>query len=148
MITIKCDYDSANCMLKVLIVDTGCGILKKDQGKITKMFSRIFSGGQNGSGVGLGLNICKHITRQFGGDITINSEPGQGSKIKFSFKVHNALFKDDSLDEEEIRKQQRLAKIELEKEQKRILEKQRRERAEQSVLENKRMQDVSHIGSE
>lgn len=29
-ITIKCDYDSANCMLKVLIVDTGCGILKKD----------------------------------------------------------------------------------------------------------------------
>ena len=75
-----------------------------------------------GSGVGLGLNICKHITRQFGGDIKISSEPGQGSKIEFTFKVHNALFKDDSLDEEEIRKQERLAKFELEKEQKRIIE--------------------------
>ena len=87
------------------------------------MFARIFTGTQNGSGIGLGLNICKYITRQFGGDITINSEPGQGSKIKFTFKVHNALFKDDSLDEEEIQKQERLAKLEQEKEQKRIKEK-------------------------
>ena len=68
------------------------------------MFSRIFSGNQVGPGVGLGLNICKHITRQFGGDIIINSEPGQGSKIEFTFKVQNALFKDDSLDEEDIQK--------------------------------------------
>jgi K+-sensing histidine kinase KdpD len=88
------------------------------------MFSRIFSSSQNGSsGVGLGLNICKHIIRQFGGDINISSEPGQGSKVKFTFKVHNALFKDDSLDEEEIRKQERLAKIERDKEQKRIQDK-------------------------
>ena len=75
------------------------------------MFSRIFSGNQMGSGVGLGLNISKHICKQFGGDIVINSEPGQGSKIEFTFRVQNALFKDDSLDEEEIRKQERLAKI-------------------------------------
>ena len=120
-ISIKCNYDSANCMLKVLISDTGCGILKRDLSKITKMFARVFSGKQMGSGVGLGLYICKHITREFGGDIVINSEPGQGSKIEFTFKVYNALFKDDSTDEEEVRKQERMTKVQREKEQKEMM---------------------------
>jgi hypothetical protein len=135
-------------MLRVLISDTGCGILTKDQSKITKMFSRIFSGNQVGPGVGLGLNICKHITRQFEGDIIINSEPGQGSKIEFTFKVQNALFKDDSLDEEDIGKQERLAKIQMEKEQKKVMEKNNKEMAEMSRIENIRMGEISSLGSE
>jgi hypothetical protein len=98
--------------------------------------------------VGLGLNICRHITRQFGGDIYITSEPGQGSRVEFTFKVHNALYKEDSVDEEDIRKQERLAKIQQEKEQKRILDEQKRKRLEESRIENLMMAEVSALGSE
>jgi len=41
----------------------------------------------NKNGVGLGLNIAKDICQVFGGDITIESEVGQGSTFKFYFDI-------------------------------------------------------------
>ena len=41
----------------------------------------------NRSGVGLGLYIAKQITKQFDGDINVDSEVGEGSTFTFRFKL-------------------------------------------------------------
>lgn len=41
----------------------------------------------NSQGVGLGLYICKKIAQTFGGDATVESKYGQGSKFTFTFML-------------------------------------------------------------
>ena len=41
----------------------------------------------NTSGIGLGLVISKEIVNIFGGEITLESEPGVGSTFVLTFKV-------------------------------------------------------------
>jgi signal transduction histidine kinase len=43
----------------------------------------------NKNGVGLGLYIAKQITNQFGGDIDVDSEVGEGSNFTFRFRLYN-----------------------------------------------------------
>lgn len=67
------------------IRDTGVGINPK---KIPYMFKPGTHEGNTGtegeSGTGLGLVICKDFIEKNGGDIWIESEPGQGSVVYFS----------------------------------------------------------------
>ena len=42
----------------------------------------------NVHGIGLGLNISKHILEQFGGKIDVESEFGKGSTFKFRLKLY------------------------------------------------------------
>ncbi|MBI9075010.1 MAG: PAS domain-containing protein [Desulfatibacillum sp.] len=64
--------------VRISFSDTGCGIAQEDQSRI---FEPYFSTKSRGSqrGMGLGLATCLSIVKKHGGDITVESTPGQGA---------------------------------------------------------------------
>ncbi len=62
------------------VIDTGAGIPKEAQAYIFEPFRQVDgSETRTHKGVGLGLSIVKQLTELMGGEITIESEVGQGS---------------------------------------------------------------------
>ena len=68
LITISAEDDSQNTTISV--VDSGSGIPKD---KITQIFDPLFT--TKSSGTGLGLQICKQIIEQHGGEISVINNP-------------------------------------------------------------------------
>ena len=67
------------------VKDTGVGIDHENLEAIFQPFEQEHSGvSRKYGGTGLGLSISRSIVRLFGGDITVNSEPGKGSEFSFS----------------------------------------------------------------
>jgi PAS domain S-box-containing protein len=83
--------DNGVIILKIEVADTGIGISKEEQGRLFSVFEQL-DGGLNRryGGVGLGLVISKRIIELMGGDIWVDSEPGQGSKFTFTCKLKEA----------------------------------------------------------
>jgi CheY-like chemotaxis protein/anti-sigma regulatory factor (Ser/Thr protein kinase) len=66
--------------LKFEIADTGIGIRHADAEKLFGNFSRLDSRSNQGvEGAGLGLAITRSLCRAMGGDVTVESEYGEGS---------------------------------------------------------------------
>lgn len=63
--------------IRVSIQDSGPGIPEDQREQIFDEFVRMEPGARGGSG--LGLAISRRLARLLGGDITVESEPGQGS---------------------------------------------------------------------
>ena len=62
------------------VKDTGPGITANDSLHLFERFYRGEAGRKSGApGTGLGLAICREIAGQLGGDITLDSPPGQGA---------------------------------------------------------------------
>ncbi len=71
---IAADDDTATIHVR----DQGVGISKDDQARIFERFFRVRST-SNLPGTGLGLYMCRKYMQMHGGDISVESEPGQGS---------------------------------------------------------------------
>jgi signal transduction histidine kinase len=67
--------------LQIRVSDTGAGIPADKQEYIFEEFSRI--GSHDKSGAGLGLAISRLLARALGGDITVDSTVGLGSRFTF-----------------------------------------------------------------
>ena len=71
--------------VEVTVSDTGEGIRPED---LPQIFESFYRGEKSRSrltgGSGLGLAISRGIVRAHGGDITVESEPGRGSRFTFS----------------------------------------------------------------
>jgi len=70
--------------VRVDIEDTGIGISEKD---LTHMFEKFFRAEGSSSetpGTGLGLAVTKSLVEVMGGEISVNSKPGEGSRFSFS----------------------------------------------------------------
>jgi signal transduction histidine kinase len=63
----------------VIVADQGKGIAAEDQGKIFEKFGRVDPSEPGGSG--LGLYIARRLARAMGGDIMVDSAPGQGARF-------------------------------------------------------------------
>jgi len=69
----------------VTITDTGMGIPAEEQAQIFDEFHQIArAAGDKSQGSGLGLTISRRLARVLGGDVTVSSEPGQGSTFTLS----------------------------------------------------------------
>jgi signal transduction histidine kinase len=65
------------------VADTGIGIPPDKQNAIFELFTQLDgSTTRKYGGTGLGLTITKQLTRLIGGDISVESEVGKGSKFK------------------------------------------------------------------
>ena len=69
---------------EVSIKDNGSGI---DSENLDKIFDPFFTTKEPGSGTGLGLSISHRIIKQFDGNITVSSTPGEGTEFILTFPV-------------------------------------------------------------
>ncbi len=64
---------------RVIIADQGPGLSDADQARVFEKFERLGRSGDGGSG--LGLYISRRLARAMGGDLSIESAPGQGARF-------------------------------------------------------------------
>jgi signal transduction histidine kinase/DNA-binding response OmpR family regulator len=74
--------------VRVSVADTGIGIRPEDQKAVFEEFRQIEgSPDAANEGTGLGLAITKRLVEQQGGTISLDSEPGRGSRFTFTLPV-------------------------------------------------------------
>ena len=70
-------------LFRVVVADTGIGILPQDVARIFQPFEQVEAGKQAG-GTGLGLAISLAQARRMGGDLVVESASGAGSTFTFT----------------------------------------------------------------
>jgi two-component system phosphate regulon sensor histidine kinase PhoR len=79
--------EDAGDLIRVSVADTGIGIPFKDLPRIFERFYRVDEARtREQGGTGLGLAIVKHIVQLHGGNVSVTSDPGQGSVFSFTLK--------------------------------------------------------------
>jgi len=77
-----------NGSVKLEVVDQGIGIPHQEQQKIFEKFYRVGDPlVHNTKGSGLGLSLVRHIVQAHGGEVAVDSAPGQGSKFTIVLPV-------------------------------------------------------------
>jgi len=76
--TVTLSFDSIEGFARAHVSDQGPGIDPADQQRIFERFERV-KGGEGGTG--LGLAIARRLAHSMGGDILLDSAPGQGSRF-------------------------------------------------------------------
>ncbi len=83
VVTIKAEEKGA--FWQFSIKDNGIGIEREHHGQIFQLFRRLHSK-KHYPGSGIGLSLCKRVVEQHGGEIWVESQPGEGAN--FIFTLH------------------------------------------------------------
>jgi len=92
--------------LNFFVQDSGIGITPDRQRGIFERFEQAQDGQKNTvRGSGLGLAICRELTELFGGEISVTSQPGKGSRFCVAFAMPSVELNegDDVPSEETVR---------------------------------------------
>ena len=82
------DRRSDRVDVEMVVEDSGIGISKQDQQSLFQAFSQVESSAtRRFAGTGLGLVISKNLATLMGGDISMNSTPGEGSKFTLNLPL-------------------------------------------------------------
>ena len=77
--------DTADGHVEIAVRDNGCGIAPAERALV---FEPFFTTKPIGKGTGLGLPIAKSIVSQHGGEIELQSEPGNGTCVRVRLPIH------------------------------------------------------------
>lgn len=85
-VRVSATVDGRSCIFEV--ADSGCGIDPRDQELIFERFRQadLFLTRSQG-GAGLGLALCRELAELMGGEVMLQSEPGQGSIFRLVVPV-------------------------------------------------------------
>ena len=78
--------DHKGQFVQIYVADRGPGIAKNQRERIFKPYVRLV-GKSHGSGLGLGLAICKRVVDAHGGTLWVQDEPAGGSRFTFTLPV-------------------------------------------------------------
>jgi CheY-like chemotaxis protein len=81
------DGAAAGARLSFAVADTGPGIDKEAQEKLFEAFTTVARMGEALEGTGLGLSISREFVRLMGGEIAVQSAPGEGATFSFEANV-------------------------------------------------------------
>jgi two-component system, sensor histidine kinase and response regulator len=98
-IRVECEADTANdLMLKFTVRDTGIGLHPDQMASLFQSFQQADSSTtRKYGGTGLGLVISKKLAHLMGGEVGVQSVPGQGSSFWFTAKLARGVNKDIAL---------------------------------------------------
>ncbi len=86
-VTVGTRLDPQPGWVRLLVLDNGVGIPPQ---KLAEIF-RPFVSSKGSRGTGLGLAVSRKILREHGGDITVQSQPGKGSKFILRLPIKSPL---------------------------------------------------------
>jgi signal transduction histidine kinase len=70
---------------EAIVADQGKGIAPEDQARIFEKFERVDPSEAGGNG--LGLYIARRLARAMGGDLAVDSVPGDGARFTLSLPI-------------------------------------------------------------
>ena len=71
----------------IAVEDDGAGIPEEE---LPYVFERFYRGDNGPGGFGLGLPICKELVERMGGEISISSERGSGTRVEIKLPRHHS----------------------------------------------------------
>jgi signal transduction histidine kinase len=80
---IHVDAERTDGTWTISVEDEGIGIPPEDQEQVFEVFERAHSRSEHDSS-GIGLAVCQRIVERHGGEIRIDSEPGEGTTVSFT----------------------------------------------------------------
>lgn len=83
MVWVRIEGDETSAV--VIIADQGRGIAAEDHERVFQKFARVDPSEPGGNG--LGLYISRRLARAMGGDITLDSAPGQGARFALTLPI-------------------------------------------------------------
>src|SRR5260221_7223558 len=90
-LNVECDENR----IRFEVDDSGPGISKKD---LIKVFDRFYQvEGSEDKGTGIGLALVKELVDLYGGQISVSSEPGKGTRFKVSLPVGKNAFDENEI---------------------------------------------------
>lgn len=72
--------EEAGAMARVIVADQGPGMSLEQAAKVFNKFERLGRSSEDG-GTGLGLYISRRLARAMGGELSVDSAPGQGARF-------------------------------------------------------------------
>lgn len=87
-VTVTCEVNDSDQMVRVQVADTGVGIPPEDLPKLFEKFYRVEANKKMAKGTGLGLNLVKQMVEKVHqGKVFVRSTPGQGSTFGFEMPM-------------------------------------------------------------
>ncbi len=79
-------------IVEIRVTDNGCGM---EQDVLNRAFDPFFTTKEPGKGTGLGLAICQRIIEEHQGQITIQSQPGEGTTVSIHLPAGTGIDTDE-----------------------------------------------------
>ena len=82
------DLLSEGSWAEIVVADEGVGIPRRDHDRVFERFYRVDRSRSSAMGSGLGLAVVRHVAQQHEGEVTLQSQEGEGSTFSIRLPIH------------------------------------------------------------